>query len=242
MTPTLLVAADVGAVASALALRLADGAVQQATELRAHAMHVPCIRHAYATHTPRTRHAHATHTPCTCQQADELQRALAALRPLGVAGVAVLRAAIASHLRGWLCAGGAVDGVVTALQVSHCPLAWLSSLESNSSVAPRCLPLTLVANPTLFTTQGAEVATMLLDEANRPTAVAAVPSPAAAPKRERDEAPAADARGAAGGGPAKRAAAPSMSFGPGVAAAAARIIQEPAVTAAAAEQARHFRF
>ena len=39
--------------------------------------------------------------------------------------VAALRAAIASHLRGRLCAGGAVDGVVTALQVSHGPLAWL---------------------------------------------------------------------------------------------------------------------
>ena len=59
------------------------------------------------------------------EQADELQRALAALRPLGVAAVAALRAAIASHLRGRLCAGGAVDGVVTALQVSHGPLAWL---------------------------------------------------------------------------------------------------------------------
>lgn len=82
---------------------------------------------------------------------------------------------------------------------------------------------------------------MLLDEASRPAAAAAAPSLAGAPKRERDEAPAADARGAAGGGPAKRAAAPSLSFGPGVAAAAARVIQAPAVAAAAAEQVRRLR-
>ena len=87
--------------------------------------HTPCTRHAHAMHTPCTRHAHAM----PCPQADELQRALAALRPLGVAGVAALRAAIASHLRGRLCAGGAVDGDVTALQVSHGPLAWLQPGE-----------------------------------------------------------------------------------------------------------------
>ena len=216
-TPALLVASDVDAVASALALRLAGGAVQQATELRAHAMHTPC-----------TPHAHPTHMRAGGRAAARAGGAPTAGRGRGGGAARGDRLAPAGPVvRGRRCRRGRNGAAGEP---------WSSSM----ALAPCCSPL--IADPPLSTTQGAEVATMLLDEASRPTAVAAAPSSAAAPKRERDEAPAEDARGAAGGGPAKRAAAPTMSFGPGVAAAAARIIQEPAVAAAAAEQARRFRF